>query len=170
MPCFPDVSCRLSLESLHWNYLSQPLVTAFESAHRRLTKNRPALRPRFELSLLCQMAEEKWQLAAGNISIPLKLQEVAIFQEFFQDFSGFFRSYSSICRWVSEGKSVPGQGARKPQNRLFLIRRMFVDGAGSYSCIYIYILYISLYIESGFDPFISRYKWHICWVMFPIIK
>ena len=40
------VSCRLSLESLHWNYLSQPLVTAFESAHRRLTKNIPALRPR----------------------------------------------------------------------------------------------------------------------------
>ena len=40
----------------------------------------------FELSLLCQMAEEKWQLAAGNICIPLKLQEVAIFQEFFQDF------------------------------------------------------------------------------------
>ena len=119
----------------------------------------------FELSLLCQMAEEKWQLAAGNICIPLKLQEVAIFQEVFQDFSGFFRSYSSICRWFSEGKSVPGQGARKPQNRLFLIRHMFVDGADSYLCIY-----ISLYIESGFDPFISRYKWHICWVMFPIIK
>jgi hypothetical protein len=128
----------------------------------------------FELSLLCQMAEEKWQLAAGNICIPLKLQEVAIFQEFFQDFP-----VSSVLTPAFADdflKGSPSQDKGRDNRKIgnfwsgvclwmVLIVIYVYDTVYVYIIIYIYIIIYRIWVRS-----LYRYKWHICWVIFLIIK